>query len=391
MTHPADTPLPAAPLRWPALTGLVALAALLVWLAAMQGYWPGQPWGGGERHTFNAATLTTERGSTRHSGDAWVVQALDGGAALLRLTDLQLNADSLPRVQWSLGNVQQGTQLQFLWRTAREPQRTFGQMLEWHGNSVAALDLTEDPNWHGTILEADLLVRGALPAPLQVNGVTFARLSPLDILAEEWFGVRPWLGTSVHYIGGDAPRAWLAPLPFAVLVLALAAALLALRLWRSGLRPQRGPLWLLLFAVWLLLDLRWQGDLWHKHEISFERYAGKDWVGKHAAAEDGRLFEMIEQMRTQITPANARVFVFADNDYLRGRAAYHLLPLNVLNKDNLLDLLPAATYRPGDYLIILGRDEVGYATATKTLQWGDQSLHAELLQVVEGSVLLRVL
>ena len=144
----------------------------------------------------------------------------------------------------------------------------------------------------------------------------------------------------------------------------------------------------LVFLAWLALDMRWQLDLWHKLDLTRQRYAGKSWEEKHLAAEDGHLFDLMQQFRAKLPITQPRVFLFADEEYVRGRSAYHLYPFNVMSGR---DLLPARQFKSGDFIIILGKDEVSFDPLHHLLTWKpQQQLAADLLLLATNNVLLRV-
>ncbi len=82
-------------------------------------------------------------------------------------------------------------------------------------------------------------------------------------------------------------------------------------------------------ASWFVLDARWTWNLARQVQATFAQYGGKDWRGKHLAAEDGALFEFVEKARAELPAAPARIFVASETDYFRERAAFHLYPHNV--------------------------------------------------------------
>lgn len=232
------------------------------------------------------------------------------------------------------------------------------------------------------------MVRAPLDAPLVIEAVKLEPYSPLGIVWREWFGAEVWLGTSIHFMGGNEPRQWLAPLPFVAAALGLAMLGYGLLVRRKILVPDIRILWALVFIAWFALDMRWQLDLWHKLGLTQQRYAGKSWEEKHLAAEDGRLFDLMQHIRAKLSSDLSRVFLFADDEYIRGRGAYHLYSFNVLNGR---DLISAGQFKSGDFIIIMGKDEVEFDPGQQILKWGTgQQLSAELLLIAENNVLLKV-
>ncbi|MGH8801182.1 MAG: hypothetical protein ACREX6_02655, partial [Casimicrobiaceae bacterium] len=250
-----------------------------------------------------------------------------------------------------------------------------------------------------------------------------------------------WNGTSINTVPGGAD-AQLLPLPlllFAAGVIATAA--LGALAWRHArTAPEAdsartapvaasGPMTsstriasiapatvLLFLASWLVLDARWQVTLArHVHDDGL-RFAGKTWAEKHLALDDGALFAFAEKVRAILppiaadsvpslqTPASApmapgdprsalpaRVFVVADSNYLRGRAAYHLYPWNVWSDATRDDMPPADRLHHGDWIVVYQRHGVEYDAATHHLRWaGGKVLTADLKLLDHGGALFEL-
>lgn len=373
--------------KYPVAALLFALGFLTLFVASLQYYWPGQWWGGGATLTWQGDALSLVKGrgySIR--GELRIDGLAESGVALATLSPQAFRAEDYPAMHWSVSSDRPNAKAEFLWRTSENPERVFARQLEWAGNSVAPLHMAGDSNWRGHIMELMLIVREPLDAPLSIEALSAE--SPLGIVRREWFGTEPWLGTSINFAGNTNARQWLAPLPFSAAALGLALLGYAVMVWRKILAPDIRIILALVFMAWFALDMRWQFDLWHKLGLTQERYAGKSWEEKRLAADDGALFGLMQQIRAKLPSTQPRVFLFADDKYIRGRGAYHLYPFNVLSKR---DLLPAREYKPGDFIVILGKDEVEFDPAQHLLKWGKgQRLSADLLLLAENNVLLRV-
>ena len=372
---------------------LFVFSFLILFFASMQYYWPSRWWSSStETLSWNGEALALVKGQGYGALGKLTIDGLaDPGVALASLSPPVFRAEDYPVVHWSVSssNAKPKTKVEFLWRTEENPNRVFARQFEWTGNSVVPLHMAEDTNWRGQIMGLALMVHAPLDAPLVIGAVKLEPFSPMGIVWREWFEGEAWLHTSINFVGGNIDRQWLAPLPFVAAVLGLAMLGYGLLIWRKILIPDIRVGWVLIFFAWFALDMRWQLDLWHKLALTQQRYAGKSWEEKHLAAEDGRLFDLIQQIRAKLPLTPSRIFLFADGGYIRGRGAYHLYPFNVLHGRNLL---PAKQFKPGDFIIILGKDEVAFDPARQLLKWGSgQQLSAELLLLVENNVLLKVL
>ena len=376
-------------LRWLLGTLCFAVCTLILFFAALQWQWPGAWWKGGEAIVRSGDSLTLVKGRGVVTEGGLVIEALAGSdVALATLATPGFRADAYPTVRWSIAGGEPGARLEFLWRSSDNPGRVFARQIEWTGGGAAPLLMTGDANWRGEISGLALLLQPPLAASVRIEGVRLEPFSPLRAVWREWFGTEQWLGTSMHFMGGNAPRQWLAPLPFVAAALGLALLVYGLVVWRRRLGLDPAVFGLLFVLAWFALDLRWQIDLWHKLGLTHARYAGKTWQEKHLAADDGRLFDLMLQVRAKLPSAASRVYLFADDEYIRGRGAYHLYPFNIRNAR---DLPPAAQFHSGDFVVILGKDEVGYDPVSTLLTWAPkQSLKADLLLLVDSNVLLRV-
>ncbi len=373
--------------KWQVAALLFAFILFILFFVSLQYGWPGKWWGSVSTLKWQGDALTLKKGRGNNIQGGLVIDGLaEPGVALAALSPPAFQAENYPAVHWYVSSAKPGAKVEFLWRTAETPNRIFARELEWTGNAVAPLHMAGDVNWRGQVMELILMVHAPMNAPLVIEAVKAE--PPLGIVGREWFGTEPWLGTSINFVGGNEPRQWLAPLPLIAVALALAILGYWLLIWRKALVFDPEMIWVLVFTAWFALDMRWQLDLWHKLGLTQQRYAGKSWEEKHLAAEDGPLFGLMQQIKKMLPSTASRVFVIADDEYMRYRSAYHLYPFNVFATDNLL---PVGYFKSGDFIIILGKDEVEFDTARHLLKWGaDQRLAADLLLVAENNVLLKV-
>lgn len=373
--------------KWQVTALLFAFSLLILFFASLQYHWPGIWWNGASALTWKGEALTLTKGRGSRIQNELRIDGLDQpGIALVTLSPSAFRAEDYPNVRWSVSSTMPDTKMEFLWRTSENPNRVFARELEWIENSAAPLHMASDANWRGQVMELMLVVHAPLNAPLTIKAVKVE--PPLGIVWREWFGAEPWLGTSINFVGGNEFRQWLAPLPFIAMSLGLSMLGYGVLVWRKILAHDIRMVWVLVFLAWFTLDMRWQLDLLQKLGLTQQRYAGKSWQEKHLAADDGRLFDLMQQVRAKLPPTHARVFLLADDEYLRVRGAYHLYPFNVLAGR---DLLPAENFKPGDFIVILGKDEVEFDASRQLLKWGaGQELSTELLLLVTNNVLLKV-
>jgi hypothetical protein len=273
----------------------------------------------------------------------------------------------------------------------------------------------------------------------------------LPIMIKRWFALDRWQATSINFMDGDAVEQDIAPVPAIAAIILLALALYwglvkykIARLskfvhdtdigkavdgitppspqpspaqagegvyslapgngGRRGLGPEgRGEgeerqafsrisinvavVWGVVFLGWFALDIRWQTNLLRQLDLTRQQFAGKSWEGKHLAAEDGALFDFVRQAKAKLPAASGRILYFSDDNFLRGRGAYHLYPRNVLAGN---DLPKAVQFRAGDTIVLYAKKGVKYYPSRQVLAWDDQSLQVETLMLAEGNAVLRV-
>ena len=265
--NPADTA--AAPRWWSLAACLFAAgfgAVVLVTVGVLaQGNWLGGP----PTITIPMSAFDVARGHASPSGTALVIDAVDATqTAIVSARVAPFAAASYSRVDWKiLPTVEPRPALALAWVTREQPGRTLVKPLQWLEAGVAPLEVTAADGWVGTITGLALVVRGPLPQPVVVQGVALPGISAASMAREvldQWAERRPWGGSAVTY-PFDAERDQHLSLP--------AAAALALALAGIGYvalaRKRRWPLdarvfFALFLGGWLLLDARWQVNLWRQ-------------------------------------------------------------------------------------------------------------------------------
>jgi hypothetical protein len=399
---PATVPTRAAPSTTLVAASIFGASAVLC-VAGYLALTASGPWFGGppERY-WSAEALKATRGSARLGEEGLLVLAPDStGTVVVSLNaNAALRASAYPVIAWDVLNVPEGVEATLLWYSDYKASRISTRALAIEGRRIAAADLARDRNWIGTIGGLALVLRGSLREPILVRGVSAKPMTPGQIAADrgsEWLTYEPWNGASINTITGGADAQDL-PLPVLLAAIVVAGALFyaTSARWAPGLVGTFRPAVIAVgfLAAWLVLDARWQWNLLRQGGSTIEQYAGKDWRQRHLAAEDGRLFAFIEDVRAKLPPpveGTPRVFVVADAHYFRDRGAYHLYPYNVYF-DPLRDTIPpASTLQAGDYLVAYGREGLQYDAARERLRWdANESVAAERLLGGPSEALYRI-
>jgi len=346
---------------------------------------------------YDARSLGLAAGNGTLDGDALVVAPKDASGSVIVSVSTGLRATDFPGIAWEVSELPAGAAARLLWRNDSAPSRLFALEMPIEEGRLQPVIVSHDPNWFGRITGLALSLKLPSTGPVRIQGVTAQTLSAGAVLGEqarEWLSLELWSASSINTVVGGANLPEL-PLPA---LLGLAAALatattLLLARWRPAWLGARLPaaLAIMFVAAWFALDARWQWNLAQQVRATRDQYAGKSWHEKHIASDDGPLFAFIEKVRATLPPPPARVFIFADSHYLRGRGAYHLYPYNVYFDPFVNTTVPTASLRPGDYVVVYQRRGVQYDPAQQRLRWdGNSPVSADLLLVDSGAALFRI-
>ena len=388
-------PAPAVtPARAALLFGIGVVACIVVYLAFTV---PGSWFSAARDRTFDGRQLVVSRGAAQASGDDLLVMrgAEDGTAIVSVTTDLR--ATDYPVVAWMASEVPRGVKVALLWRTDVEPSRLNTRPLDVASGHVLPLDVHEDRHWLGRIVGLALAIQGPLEAPVRVRGVVAKPSGALETLRDrvrEWIAPETWNGATINTVTGGADLQAL-PLPLllacCVAVAVAVSALLLRRRLRAALPAIATLAIVLALASWFILDARWLANVARHTDATGQRYAGKDAHDKHLAADDAALYAFIEKALKVMPNDRARVFVVADADFFRGRAAYHLYPHNVWFDPYHNALPPADKLRAGDWLVVFRRRGVQYDAALHRVRWdGDVTVPADLKLVDHGAAVFEI-
>jgi hypothetical protein len=401
----ASAPAPASParsLRLPRrdLTRLVgvALACFIVCLIAYVVLAvPGSWFPRAADRSWDANSLTLVRGTGTTEGGAVIVTGTDAGGIALVTATTDFRSSDYPGIAWNVAGLAETADVELLWRTDAHPDKINSRRIAVQNGRLLPLVVAGDSAWFGRITGLALAIRAPLAQPVRVFGVTAKPMGIPETIRDrlhDWFEFETWTGTSINTIVGGNDNQPL-PLP-AVLVIVLGISAVAIGLLRR-LRPQSlriavpAVLAIYFVAGWFALDARWTWNLIRQEGATNARYGGKDTRDKHLASEDADLFAFIDKARPILPATPARIFIAADADYFRGRAAYHLYPHRVY-ADPQSDALPAASvFRPGDWLLVYHRRGLQYDRAHGRIRFEDgQTIDADVKLVEPGAALFRI-
>lgn len=374
--------------------GASVVACLAIYLVLAV---PGRWYSSAPDVAYGPNQLVMSRGAGTLAGNELVVThpADDGNTVISANTDFR-SAD-YPVIEWVATGIPADAKVALLWRTDFEPSRVNTLALDVESGRLLPLDMHADPHWIGRIAGLALAVHGPFAQPLRVRGVVAKPADALGTLrdrAREWFAPETWSGASINTVAGGADVQRL-PLPLLLacaIAVAIAASLFTARGHLRAAIPAIATAGIAMALVaWFALDARWLVDMSRHADAAAHRYAGKDARDKHLAADDGQLFAFIEKVRGILPKDHARIFVVADDDFFRGRAAYHLYPHNVWFEPYHNVVPPAGRLHAGDWLVVYQRRGVQYDANRHRLRWdGGVSVPVELKLLDHGDALFVV-
>jgi len=344
-----------------------------------------------------ARDLTLPRGTGSAVNNELVVSGTDAAGQVHIAVVTDLRARDYATIAWNARGMPLDADVHFLWRTDYAPKKIFSVPVVVEAGRLLPIVLANDVGWVGRITGIGLAVRGAIPQPFVISGVAAKPSGALGILSDrtgEWLAFERWSGASINTIvGGDDVQSLPLPLLLAVSVALAAAVMLAWQKFRPGATTSNiaATIAIMFAASWFVLDARWTWNLARQVQATFAQYGGKDWRGKHQAAEDGALFEFVEKARGELPAAPARIFVASDGDYFRERAAFHLYPHNVFANPGSNVLPPPTQFKAGDWLLVYQRRGVQFDPANGRLRWdGGAPIPAQIKLRGEGAALFLI-
>ncbi|MDQ6619124.1 MAG: hypothetical protein M3Z31_05410 [Pseudomonadota bacterium] len=357
---------------------------------------PGAWFPGVSERGFGVSELTVSRGSGGVSERELVVGADATGLALVSVVT-SFRASEYPAVHWLAADIPEGASVRLLWRTDYAPEKLNSVAIAVEAGRTLPAVLARNPAWLGRVTGLALAIQAKAPQPARISGVVAKPMGAVELLRDrtrEWFSFEGWTGASINTITGGADVQDL-PLPLLLACAVVLATVIAalVQHWRPGALGMGVPVLAgaMFLVAWFVLDARWTANLARQEAVTAHQYAGKDTAARHLAAEDGALFAFVERARARLPQQPARVFIAADADYFRGRAAYHLYPHSVYSEPRANTLPPARVMKPGDWLLVFQRRGIQYDPARQLLRWeGDQTRSAELKYVEPGGALFLI-
>lgn len=367
--------------RWWFVSVIVLILSAILVIGGFLGYYLT----GGRFADRNTLTIPLQlaQGEGEKVGDALQIEKLSArGMAFAGSPRMRLPAQSFPVLEWHIEGIQPGTEMLFSWITSTAPRTTRTIPITDAGSGKGEIRLDNHPYWNQIVLGTGLLVRGNLQRPLTIHRLALKPGTPtasilLRQLWAEWTAFEGWSMKSVNFIVGGTRGGLFSPVLAAAIWVCLSALLYGRLVLVRQQKWDIKPFALFLLAGWLILDVRWQVNLWRQLSITHEQFAGKTWEEKRSVAEDGRLFQFIQEIEARLPDEPARIFLVVTQPevtsrYVHLRTRYHLLPHNI---SSLLTHPPNPSYtHSGDYILFLYPiQDVKYDAERQVLRWDKET------------------
>jgi hypothetical protein len=369
----------------------VVVLMLIVGCVAVEMGWLG-PQDGSDRLRADSKGPLASVGRGQLGKDGYLLEISPGGTtAVAAWTRVPPGFAALSLVRCDCVPRRADAGLYVLWRRADHPDKTFIARIEHELGETQLLDLSGNPDWTGEIIGIAVALRGYPGDVVLIRGIDVQKNTVGNRLSTEirgWVTFRPWDGQSINLtIIGARDRA-VSP----VLLMAIAIGLGWLA--ASRIRPPRSVATLVVVSIvligWVGLDVRWQLDLLAKYRATMEQFGGGPIEERWRRGPDGDIYALAAAVKREIRDPAQRVFVFGDEPYSRGRAAYHLLPLMV-HYDPVAGALPSAQFiRPGDLIFLTWSRQVRYDKDAEQLFWNGGSVRVKPIGDIHGNAVFRV-
>jgi hypothetical protein len=375
------------------LLALLALLAVYLTISVPNSWFPAAA-----PKAFAANGLALARGTGQLVDDELRVTAADAtGLTVVSLVP-DLKSDDYAAIAWIAIDLPEGGIVRMLWRTDQAPAKVNAIEVPVESGRPLPVILANDPAWIGRVTGLALAIQAPpLSQPIRIRGVIAKPMGALEVVSDrvrEWLTFEGWSGTSINTVTGGADgQEFPLPVLMALTVAFAGAAVMLIERRRPGAfgAPVPAVLGAIFLIAWLILDARWTGNLVRQEQQTAQQYAGKTMRDKLLANEDVQLFAFVERALQVLPSGPVRIFVAADANYFRGRAAYHLYPHSVYFDARSNELQWADALRPGDWLLVYQRRGIQYDASRQMIRWDTgRTTSAELKLVEPGAALFRI-
>lgn len=278
----------------------------------------------------------------------------------------------------------EGRAVTISWSRVETFTASSGDLLDWVSEDKGQLRLGDQRAWRDDIYFLAVEEVGFTGGEWALDSVTLHPVKPdFPTLQRDlfggWLSLQAWRQSDVNLIAPGRGQALVSPVIAVAGWIVLSVLILVLvGFWKRSLN--RPALILIPFLVgWLVLDLRWQADLFRKADQTLDAFAGIESGQRLLADHDGQLYAFIAELPPLLKSRQVRrVFVFSPHEFWRKRARYHLAPWAArAGAEGFLSSNSVRAFEPGDVLVLLSVEHLEVRTA-RTDPGATGSIAAEL-------------
>lgn len=345
--------------------------------------------------TLAGSELYIERGKGNPEGNNLKLVELFDEVAVISSQRRNVIAADYPVLEYSVEAEGTTLELVFFWRNRGQGEPVHFTELHWRGEPNAVFRLENDENWGPAIAEFGLNIIGDTKnRPVTIKQLRFSPYTLsnlLDSVWSEWTVHDGWTLSTINTNKAIGANNSIITLTLAVAIWCGLAICLYLA-WNyliskrqihingdrhSRLAKGRVPgSWVyyvvaVMFLVsWLVLDVKWQQDVWRQLTVTKDLFSGKSHQEQHMVSEDAALYAYAKQLRENVLPIEpVRMLILHTEwrDLTRLRLMYYLLPHNIYNYNRYPD---KKYLNDGDYILVIGAiPEVEYSVRDEVLRW----------------------
>lgn len=232
----------------------------------------------------------------------------------------------------------------------------------------ARLSTDELFQWRGDIAFILLRTRGILDPPVIIERVGLHPGPPafLDIqrhLLSDWTDRRSWTQISINrtLISGGSPL--VSPV-LAVAVWVVVASLLNVIVFRRRSINITYAVLGVLLVGWVILDLRWQGEVLVKSSEARNLFQGKSWSEKRSVDVDGEIFTLMEDLKSKDAEPETieRFLISGPYEFAHQRARYFAMPVETHSSNWPPHRVIMRQVRRSDSLLLVDLPSVEFET-----------------------------
>jgi hypothetical protein len=354
--------------------------------------------------------MVLRRGEGYSEGTKLVVTNFDEQQRIRIISQqVSFRAEDMPFMAWTFSKFSPRTSVWVAWITKQDPQHLNMMPALLPLDATAVYRMKENPEWKGDIVALGFGFDGQMYDSFSLDSVEirpYSIGSMLESMWDEWSTFEGWSHSSINGTVGGSNRALIRPTHLVLTWLVLMSVIYLSLSYRKNNNSYLRVLPIFFISGWMVLDVRWQVDLFRQNYLTYQLYMGKTLDEKRLIGKDRRLYVFAQEIKKRLPDEEVRVFltgkgIFGNIIYEQPRLQYFLMPYNgsyfenhYAPYSNSLDsygyLFNVGAYVDvGEYISVLGEDNrVQFNEETKVMIIGGKyRFKAErLFESVDGAL-----